>query len=115
MPGQARGAGGDGRCRDPDQGRKDDDRAGATVRVSFDSGRTWHRAHVSRTRAGQFTASFTAPARAAVTLRIRATDAVGGSITETINDAYRVSLISQEPGWAPRPAEGIPVSNRDLL
>jgi hypothetical protein len=63
---------------------------GATVQASFDGGRTWHRATVTRAGAGQFTASFTAPAGAEVTLRTRATDAAGGSIAETIQDAYRV-------------------------
>ena len=33
--------------------------------------------------------SFTAPAGAKVALRTSATDAAGGSITETIHDAYR--------------------------
>jgi hypothetical protein len=64
---------------------------GAAVRVSFDGGRTWHPARVIRTGGGQFSASFTAPAGAEVTLRTSAADAAGGSIDETIQDAYRVS------------------------
>jgi hypothetical protein len=58
--------------------------------VSFDGGRTWHRTTVTRHSAGQFTAAFTAPAGRDPTLRVRATDASGGSITETITRAYRV-------------------------
>jgi hypothetical protein len=64
---------------------------GATVRASLDGGRTWRRATVTRAGAGRFTVSFTAPAGAEVTLRTQATDAAGGSIAETIQDAYRVS------------------------
>jgi hypothetical protein len=64
---------------------------GATVQVSLDGGKTWRPATVTRRGAGQFTASFTAPADAEVTLRTRAADAAGGSIDETIQDAYRVS------------------------
>jgi hypothetical protein len=63
----------------------------ATVQVSFDGGRTWRSATVTRTGAGQYTVSFTASAGAEVTLRTRAADAAGGSIDETIQDAYRVS------------------------
>jgi hypothetical protein len=62
----------------------------ATVQASFDGGRTWHTATVTRAGAGQYTVSFTAPAGAMVTLRTHATDAAGGSITETIQDAYQV-------------------------
>jgi hypothetical protein len=62
---------------------------GAVAQVSFNAGRTWRPAAVRHTGTSQFTISFTAPARAEVTLRTRATDAAGGSITETIQDAYR--------------------------
>jgi hypothetical protein len=63
---------------------------GATVSVSFDGGRTWHRATVTGGN-GSFRAVFTAPAGARVTLRTHATDAAGGSITETITGAYRTA------------------------
>jgi hypothetical protein len=63
----------------------------AAVQVSFDGGKTWRRATVTRSRAGQFIVSFAAPAGTEVSLRTRATDAAGGSIAETIQDAYRVS------------------------
>ena len=62
---------------------------GAKVRVSFDGGHTWRTAKVTPAGSGRFTVSFTAPAGADVTLRTGATDAAGGSITETIQDAYR--------------------------
>jgi len=62
---------------------------GARVQVSFNGGRTWRPATVKSAGSGQFTVSFTAPAGAEVSLRTSATDAAGGSITETIQDAYR--------------------------
>jgi hypothetical protein len=63
---------------------------GALVSVSFDGGKTWHPARVTG-QAGHYTAVFTAPAGALVTPRTHATDAAGGSITETITSAYRVA------------------------
>ena len=64
----------------------------ATMRVSFDGGKTWHTAKVSPAgKPGQFTAAFTAPAKAFVTLRVTATDKAGGSIVETITSAYKTS------------------------
>jgi hypothetical protein len=64
--------------------------ATASVSVSFDGGKTWHPARVSG-HAGHYTAVFTAAGGATVTLRAHAADAAGGSITETITDAYRVA------------------------
>lgn len=61
----------------------------ASMQVSFDGGHTWQPAAVTPAGPGQFTVSFTAPAGAKVTLRTSATDAAGGSITETIKDGYR--------------------------
>jgi YVTN family beta-propeller protein len=63
---------------------------GASVLVSFDGGKVWHPAQLSG-RAGQYSAVFTAPAGATVTLRAHAADAAGGTITETIPSAYRVA------------------------
>jgi hypothetical protein len=63
---------------------------GATALVSYDGGRTWRPADVTPAGGGNFAISFTAPAGANVTLRTSATDAAGGSITETIQDAYQV-------------------------
>ena len=62
----------------------------AAVSVSFDGGKTWHPAHVTG-RAGNYTATFTAPAGVKVSLRTSAADAAGGSIAETITNAYQVS------------------------
>jgi len=62
----------------------------ASVSVSFDGGKTWHPARVSG-HAGHYTAVFTAQAGALVTLRTHATDAAGGSVTETITSAYQAA------------------------
>jgi hypothetical protein len=60
----------------------------AAVSVSFDGGKTWHRARVSG-HGGRYAAAFTAPPGALVTLRTSAADAAGGTVTETITSAYR--------------------------
>ena len=62
----------------------------ASVSVSFDGGKTWHPAHVTG-RGGRYTATFTAPAGVKVSLRTSAADAAGGSIAETITNAYQTS------------------------
>ena len=65
---------------------------GVAVQVSYDDGRTWHKAKVARSgTGGRFLASFTAPAGALVTMRTRAQDAAGGAIAETITRAYRIA------------------------
>jgi hypothetical protein len=56
--------------------------------VSFDGGKTWHPATVTGS-GGSYTATFTAPAGAKVTLRTSAADAAGGSVAETITSAYQ--------------------------
>lgn len=61
----------------------------ATMRVSFDGGRTWHRIRLAG-RGGHYTAVFRAPAGARVTLRTTAADAAGATIAQTIIRAYRV-------------------------
>jgi subtilase family protein len=64
----------------------------AAVAVSFDDGKTWQPAKVTPgSAAGQYTASFTAPAGAFVTLRTTAADKAGGSVSETISRAYRTT------------------------
>jgi hypothetical protein len=60
------------------------------VSVSFDGGKTWHPATVTG-HDGSYTAAFKAPAGTKVSLRTSATDAAGGSITETLINAYRTS------------------------
>jgi subtilase family protein len=64
---------------------------GAAVAVSFDGGAHWTPATVTRQGAGQFRAAFTAPPGALVTLRASASDALGGSVTESITRAYRTA------------------------
>lgn len=63
---------------------------GATARVSGDGGRTWRAATVTAHGHGHFTITFSARAGTHVTLRVAAADSAGGSITETIRDAYCV-------------------------
>ena len=62
----------------------------ASVSVSFDGGKTWHWVTVTGT-GGSYTAAFTAPAGAKVTLRTKAADAAGGSVAETITNAYQTA------------------------
>jgi hypothetical protein len=61
------------------------------VQVSFDQGKTWHAATVTRLADESFRAMFTAPPQAPVSLRTHAADAAGDTITETIPGAYRTS------------------------
>ncbi|MCL2552528.1 MAG: hypothetical protein FWE75_10355 [Actinomycetia bacterium] len=63
------------------------------VRVSFDGGTTWHRAAVSGAH-GHYAALWDNPASAAGTspmLQVTAKDALGGSVTQTVTDAYTVA------------------------
>jgi hypothetical protein len=62
----------------------------ASMSVSFDGGKTWHPAKVAGSD-GSYTATFTAPAGSKVSLRTSAADAAGGTITETLPNAYQVS------------------------
>jgi hypothetical protein len=60
------------------------------VSVSFDGGKTWQPAQVTGGN-GSYAAVFTAPPGARVTLRTSASDTAGGSVTETIANAYQVA------------------------
>ena len=62
----------------------------ASVSVSFDGGKTWHQAKLTG-HDGSYAAVFTAPAGVKVSLRTSASDAAGGSITETLTNAYQIS------------------------
>lgn len=65
----------------------------ATVSVSFDGGKTWKRAAVVGAF-GSYVALWQNPASAAGTspeLRVTATDAAGGSITQTVTSAYTIA------------------------
>jgi len=85
----------------------------AAVAVSFDDGKTWEHAKVTPgAAAGQYTASFTAPAGAFVTLRTSAADAAGGSVTETISRAYRTAAAAQTLAAQTLTARAIPAVQR---
>jgi len=58
------------------------------VAASFDDGKTWHPARVTGSGTS-YAAVFSAPAGATVTLKTSAADAAGGSVTQTITNAYR--------------------------
>ena len=60
----------------------------AAVSVSFDGGKTWRAARMTGS-GGSYAAVFSASPGALVTLRTRASDAAGGSVTETITNAYK--------------------------
>ena len=64
---------------------------GASAQVSYNDGQTWQPATVSSSGGGNFRISFTSPGGVDPTLRVSATDAAGGSITETITRAYGVA------------------------
>lgn len=66
----------------------------ASLQLSFDGGRTWHNAPVFSLGGGQFRAVLINPASAAghrVGVRVQATDALGGALSETVLNAYAVS------------------------
>jgi hypothetical protein len=65
--------------------------SGASAQVSYNDGQTWQPATVTSSGGGNFRISFTAPRGVDPTLRVSATDAAGGSITETIIRAYGVA------------------------
>jgi len=65
----------------------------ASVSVSFDGGHTWQAAFVAGTR-GSYVALWQNPSSAAGTspeLRVAATDAAGGSISQTVANAYTIA------------------------
>jgi hypothetical protein len=64
---------------------------GATASASCNGGKSWHKAAVSSLGNGQFRLTFSEPQGCDVTLRTSAQDAAGGSITETITDAYAIA------------------------
>jgi len=64
---------------------------GAAAQVSCDGGQRWQRATVTASGRGLFRIGFRVPGGCGVTLRVSATDAAGGSVTETITRAYAVA------------------------
>jgi hypothetical protein len=65
---------------------------GAKAQVSYNDGQSWQPVSVASSGGGNFRIAFTAPGGVDVTLRVSATDAAGGSITETILRAYSVTF-----------------------
>jgi hypothetical protein len=57
--------------------------------VSCDDGASWRRAAVTAAGGGNFRIAFSRPRGCRVTLRVRAADAAGGSVTETVTRAWR--------------------------
>lgn len=63
-----------------------------TVDVSYDGGRTWQRATLTRSSAGGWTAKLQHPNRDGfVSLRAAATDKAGNTVEQTIIHAYRIA------------------------
>jgi hypothetical protein len=63
----------------------------ASAKVSVNGGHTWRPATVTAQGGGRFRIAFLAAAGSFVTLRVHATDAAGGSVTETIQRAYGIA------------------------
>lgn len=68
---------------------------GVKAQVSFDGGTTWQPATVTGSGTS-YQASYTAPADSFVTLKVTATDAAGGQISETITSAYRTGTATPD-------------------
>lgn len=64
---------------------------GAAAWTSCDGGTSWRRAAVTASGGGNFRLAFSEPAGCYLTLRVRATDAAGGSVAETITHAYEIA------------------------
>ena len=62
----------------------------AKARVSWDDGRFWYPATVTKTSPGNYQVTFTPPPGVDVTLKFTARDAAGGSVSETITEAYAI-------------------------
>lgn len=64
--------------------------ARAAMSVSVNGGKTWRPAKITGHN-GNYTATFQAQASVKVSLRTSASDAAGGSVTETLLNAYQIS------------------------
>jgi hypothetical protein len=64
---------------------------GATLQVSQNGGKTWRPVTLTGYGPGAFRASFNDKSAGAVSLRVTASDAAGGTVRETILSAYKVS------------------------
>jgi hypothetical protein len=65
----------------------------ASVQVSFDAGTTWQQAAVAGA-AGNYVALWPNKPGTSPSIRVTATDANGGAITQTITNAYTVGSAS---------------------
>lgn len=66
----------------------------ATVSISYDGGKTWTRTKLCAFGAGRYKATWTNPASSKgrkAAIRITAKDAAGGSVTQTVNDAFTIT------------------------
>ena len=63
--------------------------ARAAMSVSVNGGKTWHPTKITGHN-GSYTATFRAQAGVKVSLRTSAADTAGGSVTETLLNAYQV-------------------------
>jgi hypothetical protein len=61
---------------------------GASLSVSFDDGKTWHKVDLSKSSTGAWTTTFSAPSRGFVSLRASVWDSVGNKITQEVVRAY---------------------------
>lgn len=73
----------------------------AAAQVSFDGGKTWQPATVTKVSAGNYQVAFDATTNGDVTLKFMAGDAAGGSVSDTVTNAYIVA------GPAARPAASL--------
>ncbi len=65
---------------------------GGTLAVSYDDGKTWHPAALTRTGSGVWTAAYTAPRSGYVSLKATAWDSVGNAIAQEIIRAYGLKM-----------------------
>jgi hypothetical protein len=61
---------------------------GASLSVSFDDGKTWHKVDLTTSSTGRWTTTFNAPSWGFVSLRASAWDSVGNKITQEVVRAY---------------------------
>jgi hypothetical protein len=62
----------------------------ATAQVSCNAGKTWAKATVKSAGSGNFTITYSEKSGCLVTTKVTATDSNGGSVSETIDNAYQV-------------------------
>jgi hypothetical protein len=70
---------------------------GVGAQVSCNGGNTWQNAAVRAASSGDFTITFSEESGCLVTMKVTATDSAGGSVTETIDNAYQVTGPARPP------------------